>query len=654
MDELTKKKRIRAGHRDKRKLTNYNSEGETDKNALKQLRDTLKDKIEALKNLDATIIELLSDSKDEDAEEELAKEIEESDDIIADMQKVILDISDVINEAIVQSATVTDDTTLNSSLSSETKKIICAKLPKLEVKKFGGKLQEWQEFWDSFDSAVNQNEGLADVDKFAYLRSLLIEPARSAISGFALTSANYNEAIDLLKRRYGKKNAIQKAHIQELMNMKPVCNDRDTEKLRKLYDTCETNYRGLKALGVDETAHSTIVVPEILEKLPESFRLTITRDTNFSEWSMTEVMDAFLKEIELREAHKPNDRKTREPRKAKEYIYGHAGGSAAALFTRQGHGNYGRIKCAYCLGEHSHENCKKITDINERKQLIRKSVCEGTGVPTDYVQSNHSILGSQSRVALLTAQALVKGVKGSPRVRVLFDTGSHKSFVSRKVVKAAGVPAKRKEWIEIKSFGQERAEGKLQDVFELEVLPVTGGESVNIEAYGVEYVSQIRNEHVELKKRDYSHLQGLWFSDVCKENEVLEIEVLIGADYLWCFQEGNVVRGKADEPVAVQTRLGWVLSGPMKVSGSGNETNSMHVVDVNFLVQDNSSCTKLDESIHRLWDFETLGIRQEDEVHESLKDSIKFNGTRCSVKLPWKEGHSALPSNYNISLKRLK
>ena len=245
-------------------------------------------------------------------------------------------------------------------------------------------------------------------------------------------------------------------------------------------------------------------------------------------------------------------------------------------------------------------------------------------------------------------------MKGSPRVRVLFDTGSHKSFVSRKVVKAAGVPAKRKEWIEIKSFGQEKAEGKLHDVFELEVLPVTGEESVKIEAYGVEYVSQIRNEHVELKKRDYSHLQGLWFSDVCKENEVLEIEVLIGADYLWCFQEGNVVRGKADEPVAVQTRLGWVLSGPMKVSGSGNETNSMHAVDVNFLAQDNSSCTKLDESIHRLWDFETLGIRQEDEVHETLKDSIKFNGTRYSVKLPWKEGHSALPSNYNISLKRLK
>ena len=72
---------------------------------------------------------MLSASKDETAIEELAKEIEDSDDVIADMQKVILDISDVTNEAIVQSATVTNDTTLNSNLSNETKKIIRSKLP---------------------------------------------------------------------------------------------------------------------------------------------------------------------------------------------------------------------------------------------------------------------------------------------------------------------------------------------------------------------------------------------------------------------------------------------------------------------------------------------------------------------------------------------
>ena len=39
---------------------------------------------------------------------------------------------------------------------------------------------------------------------------------------------------------------------------------------------------------------------------------------------------------------------------------------------------------------------------------------------------------------------------------------------------------------------------------------------------------------------------------------------MIGADYLWYFQEGRTIRGQRDEPVAVETSLGWVLSGPMK------------------------------------------------------------------------------------------
>ena len=36
------------------------------------------------------------------------------------------------------------------------------------------------------------------------------------------------------------------------------------------------------------------------------------------------------------------------------------------------------------------------------------------------------------------------------------------------------------------------------------------------------------------------------------------------ADYLWTFQSGKVVKGKVVEPVAVETCLGWVLSGSMK------------------------------------------------------------------------------------------
>ena len=226
--------------------------------------------------------------------------------------------------------------------------------------------------------------------------------------------------------------------------------------------------------------------------------------------------------------------------------------------------------------------------------------------------------------------------------------------MTQKVVERAGVPVKRREWVEIRTFGQEKCAGKLRDVLEVNVAPVKGGESIRMEVYCVESISQIRNEHVETRKKDYPYLAGLWFSDVCKAKEVLEVEILIGADYLWLFQEGRTVRGRSDEPVAVETKLGWVLSGPIKARGidDGGDSGSCVKVDNNFVAL--ASSKHLDASVKRLWDLETLGIREEDEACELLNDSIHFNGQRYSVSLPWKEGHGALPSNYSGSVQRLK
>ena len=81
------------------------------------------------------------------------------------------------------------------------------------------------------------NDSLSNVDKFTYLRGLLDEPAKSAIDGFALTSDNYLSATKLLQRRFGNKTVVQRAYINELLN---VFSDSD-ERLRKLVDVVETN-----------------------------------------------------------------------------------------------------------------------------------------------------------------------------------------------------------------------------------------------------------------------------------------------------------------------------------------------------------------------------------------------------------------------------
>ena len=75
-----------------------------------------------------------------------------------------------------------------------------AKLPKLELKKLHGNPIEWYPFWESFESAVHKNSNLSGVNKFNYLKSLLTGIAQSIVTGLALTSANYENAVELLKR----------------------------------------------------------------------------------------------------------------------------------------------------------------------------------------------------------------------------------------------------------------------------------------------------------------------------------------------------------------------------------------------------------------------------------------------------------------------
>ena len=55
-------------------------------------------------------------------------------------------------------------------------------------------------------------------------------------------------------------------------------------------------------------------------------------------------------------------------------------------------------------------------------------------------------------------------------------------------------------------------------------------------------------------------VQGLQL--VCDTSDSVSVDVLIGADYYWSFFSGNIMKGDPYEPVALETNLGWVLSGP--------------------------------------------------------------------------------------------
>ena len=74
--------------------------------------------------------------------------------------------------------------------------------------------------------------------------------------------------------------------------------------------------------------------------------------------------------------------------------------------------------------------------------------------------------------------------------------------------------------------------------------PIGDHKVIQIEVYIVPKISPTHNKHAELAKGKYRYPKGLWFSNVCKEMEELEIDVLASVNYLWNFERN--VQSKED------------------------------------------------------------------------------------------------------------
>ena len=102
-------------------------------------------------------------------------------------------------------------------------------------------------------------------------------------------------------------------------------------------------------------------------------------------------------------------------------------------------------------------------------------------------------------------------------------------------------------------------------------------------------------------------------------------------------------------PTAIQTRLGWVLSGP--IAGGTLSSCSTNLVMTHMLRVDTQTDT-LDEGRRAFWELESLGI-QEKTPYNDPGSSLQFREGKYEVSLPWKQFHPPLPDNYNLSQQRL-
>ena len=156
---LSRKIEVRAEHKTSvtrmlNQIDGILAEETPDVSKLSQLKQSLQEKLETLKLLDGEILELVE-------EDDIITEIEAADPfkegIYASMIKI---------EKYTAMATPTTPPPSPAPHATSSRDRDHVKLPKLTLHPFNGKMTQWTNFWESYESAIHNNANLSDVDKF--------------------------------------------------------------------------------------------------------------------------------------------------------------------------------------------------------------------------------------------------------------------------------------------------------------------------------------------------------------------------------------------------------------------------------------------------------------------------------------------------------
>lgn len=142
------------------------------------------------------------------------------------------------------------------------------KLPKIELRKFGGNVKEWLPFWNTFKK-IHDDITLSKEDKFYYLIQSTVKDSRAfeVVNSFPPTADNYEKAIQSLEARFGKKDLLIEFYVRELLKL--VLNKNQNISLIAIYDKLETHLRALETLGVTTDMCAATLFPLVESSLPE-------------------------------------------------------------------------------------------------------------------------------------------------------------------------------------------------------------------------------------------------------------------------------------------------------------------------------------------------------------------------------------------------
>ena len=234
------------------------------------------------------------------------------------------------------------------------------RLRKLNIKTFTGKPTEWPTFIEPFETAVDSNGALSNIQKFQYLKCYLPGQVERCIEGFLLTNDNYREARNLLKERFGNTQLIINTHVSQLMKL-GIVEEGNVSKLRNFFNTAESHAQALSNQGENKEHFGAI-----------SLRVELSRKRGKDNWKLERFLELLRIEIEARdksetEGNPPAKSKQEEPLTLQTLM-----SALDEKFEQKNKGQFSKQKekvCLFCKEQHYSDKCSKVKNVDDRREF---------------------------------------------------------------------------------------------------------------------------------------------------------------------------------------------------------------------------------------------------------------------------------------------
>ncbi|XP_029161713.1 uncharacterized protein LOC114933355 [Nylanderia fulva] len=231
--------------------------------------------------------------------------------------------------------------------------------------------------------------------------------------------------------------------------------------------------------------------------------------------------------------------------------------------------------------------------------------------------------------------------------RALIDQGSVSSFITENLVQSLRLP-KLNTAVRVTGIGETQT--SVRHAVHLTITPSNADTPVyRTTALILKSLTRYLPNRLDIPEQ-WPHLNGLSLADPDPAGSD-PIEIIIGADLFGSLILDGVRKGAVDEPIAQNTALGWIISGPIAqlrpLSQSSIGVHHCSVTD------------DLNQTLRRFWEIEEIPASSKITSEEKACDD-HFNSThsrnsegRYIVRLPFKHGpplnigesrHSALQS----------